>query len=131
MKKSSKSLAGKRLVDLIVMSVQEKRGEKIAVIDHRKSVAFATADYFIICESETSVQNRAIADAIIDSCAEKETRPWHQEGIDEGRWILLDFSDVVVHIMLSELRSYYNLEGLWETGIRTDVPDVKDEFDKS
>jgi ribosome-associated protein len=129
MKKFQKSLAGKLLVDLIMKSAQEKRGEKIAIIDHRKSAS--TADYFIICESETSVQNRAIADAIIDNCAEKATRPWHQEGSDEGRWILLDFSDVVVHIMLSELRSYYNLEGLWETGIRTDVPDVEDEFDKN
>jgi ribosome-associated protein len=129
MKKLPKSLAGKKLVDLIVKAAQEKRGEKIVVIDHRKSAS--TADYFIICESETGVQNRAIADAIIDNCAEKGTRPWHQEGSDEGRWILLDFSDVVVHIMLSELRSYYNLEELWETGIRTDVPDVADTFEKN
>lgn len=125
MKKLQKSLAGKRLVDLIVKSAQEKLGEKIAIIDHRKSAS--TADYFVICESETSVQNRAIADAIIDSCAEKGTTPWHREGSDEGRWILLDFSDVVVHVMLPELRSFYNLEGLWETGIRTDVPDVKND----
>jgi ribosome-associated protein len=119
MNKTRKSLAGKKLVDLIVSSIQEKTGEKIAVIDHRKSAS--TADYFIICESETSVQNRAIADAVIDNCADKDTRPWHREGNDEGRWILLDFSDVVVHIMLSELRDYYNLEELWATGIRTDV----------
>lgn len=129
MKKLLKPLAGKKLVDCIVSSVQEKRGEKTTVIDHRKSAS--TADYFIICESETIVQNRAIADAIVDRCAEKGTRPWHQEGSDEGRWILLDFSDVVVHIMLSELRNYYNLEELWETGIRTDVPDVADTFEKN
>ena len=129
MKPSGKSLAGKRLTDLIVASVQEKLGEKTALIDHRKSAS--TADYFIICEGETSVQNRAIADAILDNCAEKETRPWHKEGIDEGRWILLDFSDVVVHIMIPELRAYYNLEGLWETGIRIDVPDVENKPGKS
>ena len=129
MKKLLKPLAGKKLVDCIVSSVKEKRGEKVTVIDHRKSAS--TADYFIICESETSVHNRAIADAIVDACAEKGTKPWHQEGSDEGRWILLDFSDVVVHVMLSELRSFYNLEELWETGIRTDVPDAVDTFEKN
>lgn len=122
MNKFQKSLAGLRLADLIVASAQEKLGEKIVIIDHRKSAS--TADYFIICESETNVQNRAIADAILDNCAEKGTFPWRQEGGNEGRWILLDFSDVVVHIMLPELRTYYNLEDLWSTGIRTDVPDI-------
>ena len=122
MKKAPKILAGKKLVDLVVQSAQEKLAEKIVVVDHRKSAS--SADYFIICESDTTVQNRAIADAIIDTCKTAGTIPWHHEGSDEGRWILVDFSDVVVHIMLSELRSFYNLEELWETGIRKEISDV-------
>jgi ribosome-associated protein len=121
MKKQQKPLTGKKLVDLVVKAAREKLAEKIVVIDHRKSAS--TADYFVICGSETGVQNRAIAEEITDACAEKGTSPWHQEGSDEGRWILLDFSDVVVHIMLPELRNFYNLEGLWETGIRIDMPE--------
>jgi len=128
MNKTSRSLAGKKLVDLVVSSAQEKLAEKIVIIDHRKSAS--TADYFVICESSTGVQNGAIADSIVDACSEKGTRPWHQEGNDEGRWILLDFSDVVVHIMLPELRQFYDLEKLWSTGIRTDVPDVPHKNDE-
>lgn len=120
--KTKKSLRGKRLVEIIVSAAQEKLAEGLAVIDLHE--ASATADFFIIGQSETTVQNTAIADAIIDRCARKNTRPWHCEGDREGRWILLDFTDVVVHIMLPELRSYYSLETLWTGGKRTDMPGV-------
>jgi ribosome-associated protein len=118
-KKTDKPLAGKRLAGAIVAAAQEKLAEKTAVIDCR-GVA-ATADYFIICQSDTTVQNRAIADGIIGSCAEKNTRPWHSEGEQEGRWILIDFSDVVVHIMLSDLRAYYRLDTLWPDAKSVDI----------
>jgi ribosome-associated protein len=74
------------------------------------------ADFFIICQSDTDVQNRAIAASIIDCCTERNTPPWHHEGQGEGRWIVIDFTDVVVHIMLPDLRRYYDLESLWEGG---------------
>jgi ribosome-associated protein len=118
-KNSGKMLAGKRLLDVIVLAAQEKLAEAIAAIDLR--AVPATADYFIVCQSETTVQNRAIADAIIDRCAEEHTRPWHSEGEQEGRWILIDFSDVVVHIMLSDLRAYYRLDTLWTEGKKLDL----------
>jgi ribosome-associated protein len=118
--KTKKSLRGKRLVEIIVSAAQEKLAEKLAVIDLQE--ASATSDFFIIGQSETTVQNTAIADAIIDQCSRKNTRPWHSEGERNGRWILLDFTDVVVHIMLPELRSYYSLETLWTGGKRTDIP---------
>ncbi len=57
----------------------------------------------------------------MDGTRELGTRPWREEGNEEGRWVLIDYSDVVVHIMLPEVRSYYNLEELWSKGIRTDI----------
>jgi ribosome-associated protein len=78
------------------------------------------ADFFIICGSDTDVQNRAIADGIIDQCSECGTRPWHHEGEVEGRWVLLDYSDVVVHVMLTDLREYYRLETMWAKGKQLD-----------
>jgi len=117
-KKSRQPLAGIQLVDVIVAAAQEKLAENITVIDLRE--AEAMADFFIICGGETDVQNRAIGDAIIDNCAERGTKPWHFEGETEGRWVLLDFSDVVVHIMLPSLRSFYNLESMWALGKRLD-----------
>jgi len=117
-KKSSPPLAGIPLIDTIVAAARDTLAEGITVIDLRE--AEAVADYFIICESETAVQNRAIADAIIDKCVASGTRPWHDEGASEGHWVLLDFSDVVVHIMLTDLRAYYNLETMWAKGKRLD-----------
>jgi len=59
--------------------------EKITAIDLRE--APSVADYFIVCEGETDVQNRAIADGIIDRCSERNTIRWHYEGESEGRWV--------------------------------------------
>jgi ribosome-associated protein len=117
-KKSNPPLAGIPLVDVIVAAAQDTLAEDIIVIDLHETET--VADFFIICGSETDVQNRAIADAIIDKCVASDTRPWHYEGESEGRWVLLDFSDVVVHIMLTDLRTYYNLETMWATGKRLD-----------
>jgi ribosome-associated protein len=115
-KKSRQPLAGTQLVEAIVSAAQDKLAEEITVLDLRE--AEAMADYFIICGGETDVQNRAIGDAIVDTCAELGTKPWHCEGEIEGRWVLLDYSDVVVHIMLPNLRTYYNLETMWAKGKR-------------
>jgi len=117
--KTKKNLGGRRLVEAIVTAAQEKLAERLTVLDlHGTSAA---SDFFIIAQSETAVQNIAIADAIVDYCARKNTHPWHIEGEHEGRWILMDFSDVVVHLMLPDLRSYYSLETLWTGGKRTDI----------
>jgi len=118
-KKTGQSLSGKDLVKVVVAAMQDKLAEAITVLDLRE--AEAVADFFIICQSDTDVQNRAIANAVIDRCAENDTSPWHQEGESSGRWVLIDFTDVVVHIMLADLRSYYALETLWSAGKRIDV----------
>ncbi len=118
-KTKGKALAGKLLVDEIVKQAQEKLAENIVVLDIQGLPG--SADWFVICESDNTVQNNAIADAIVKSLSEKSTYPWHEEGRSEGRWVLLDYSDVIVHIMLPEIRSYYNLEELWSEGKRTDI----------
>ena len=118
--KKAKPLAGRRLVDAIVSVAQDKLAEQIVVIDLREMAT--TADFFIIGESASTVHNRAIAQAIIDHCEEKGTIAWHNEGLNEGRWILIDYADVVVHILLSDLRAFYLIETLWPPAKRTDVP---------
>ena len=47
----------------------------------------------------------------------QDTRPWHYEGLEDGRWILLDYSDVVVHIMLPDVREYYKIEDIWPESV--------------
>jgi len=110
-------LAGEKLVREIVTALEEVLAGEIRVIDLQsrssKDDTVNPADYFVICQCDTTVHNRASADAVMDRLRALGCRPWKHEGLEEGRWILLDFSDVVVHIMLAELRGYYNIEELW------------------
>ena len=70
-------------------------------------------DYFVIASASNTTLVRAIADAIEDKLAEQEVFCSHKEGYNEGRWVLMDFGDAVVHIFLEEERDFYNLEQLW------------------
>ncbi|KMQ50900.1 iojap-like ribosome-associated protein [Chitinispirillum alkaliphilum] len=114
------SLAGENLVNETISSLQQKLAEKITVIDLTK-IAGPT-DWFIICEADNTSHTRAIADEVVKNLKAQHTRPWHEEGTEEGRWILIDYTDVVIHIMLPELREYYNLESLWKEGVFREIP---------
>ena len=112
-------LTGKELVDRIVEYAKDKLAERITLID--LSGLPGSADWFIICQSDNTTQNRAVCDEIDSRLSESGTRPWHCEGEIEGRWILMDYSDVVVHILLPDLRDYYSLETIWDKARRTDI----------
>jgi len=105
-------LSGKKLVDAVVSVLEEKLAEKIAVIDLRK--VSAAADWFIVCSGDNTSHTSAVANEVISALKERHgTAPWHYEGVEEGRWALVDYTDVVVHIMLDDVRKYYDLESLW------------------
>lgn len=70
-------------------------------------------DYFMICSARNTTQVQAIADNIEDELAKDSLLPAHKEGYTEGRWILMDYGDVVAHIFLEAERDFYNLEQLW------------------
>jgi ribosome-associated protein len=71
------------------------------------------ADYFVICQGESEVQVKAIADAIIDGMRNEGVDVWHREGYKYLHWVLLDYVDIVVHIFHKKTRSFYGLERLW------------------
>lgn len=70
-------------------------------------------DYFVIASGDVDVHVQAIADAIYDGLREKGIKPWQQEGVRGGSWILLDYVDVVVHVFKNTTREFYALEKLW------------------
>ncbi|NLW29870.1 MAG: ribosome silencing factor [Fibrobacter sp.] len=113
-KKYNNPLKGDQLVKSIIKSAQEQLAEHITVIDLRE--LSGVADFFIVCQSDNIVHNRAVSDGIVESLKTQGTKPWLVEGEDEGRWILIDFSDVIVHVMLPDIREYYKLEELWTEG---------------
>ncbi len=76
-------------------------------------------DYFIICSGNSTRQNKAIAEHVIEKLKGRKQRIWHVEGLESGEWVLLDGIDVVIHIFTPALRRFYELEKLW-AGAPTD-----------
>jgi ribosome-associated protein len=70
-------------------------------------------DYFFICSGSSEVQVKAIAEAVEDGLRERGVRPWHIEGFESRRWVLLDYVEVVVHVFHEKTREYYMLDRLW------------------
>jgi ribosome-associated protein len=89
----------------------EMKAEDITVLDLRGIAEFA--DYFVICSGTSDVHVRAIADSVIDRSKKDNQRPLNTEGYDQRKWILIDFVDVVVHVMQPKDREFYGLEHLW------------------
>ena len=88
-----------------------KQARDVRVLD--VSVPLVIADYFVICSASNERLVHGICDTIEDACREQGARVRHREGGPDGNWVLLDFSDVVVHVFREEERHYYDLERLW------------------
>lgn len=106
-----------KIIKTIISAIKDKKGEKIISLDLRK-INEAVADFFIICEAGNQPQIRAIAENIehkVDkNCGES---PYHHEGFTTLQWVLIDYVNVVVHIMLPETRKFYKLEEMWNDGV--------------
>lgn len=89
----------------------DKKAEDPIALDLRKVAAFT--DGFVICTGAQRRQTQAIADAIVERLQAAGEKASHIEGYDRGEWILLDLSDVIVHVFTPETRSFYGLERLW------------------
>ncbi len=85
-------------------------------------------DYFLLCSGKSDRQVQAIAQGIEEALKKKGIRPLGQEGMTEGKWILMDYEDVVVHIFLEPVRKFYDLEGLWIDAPRIDTSTAPNSF---
>lgn len=102
-----------KILKTILKAISDKKGEHVVSLDLRK-INEAVADFFIICEATSAPQVRAIADHVEEEVKAKcGDSPYHQEGRQNMQWVLLDYVDVVVHIMLPETRKFYKLEEMW------------------
>lgn len=89
----------------------EKKAENVLVLDMTK--VSGMCDYFVICSASSKTRGRSIAEHIESEMRKEGVRTVHRDGLKESDWIVLDFADIVVHIFLSDLRKYYDLESLW------------------
>ncbi len=117
-----------RLAALAVDAAMEKKAENVSVLDLRG--ISGVADYFVLATGSSDLQIRAIANAIQDEIEETcDERPWHKEGLEHLKWVLLDYVDVVVHIFTREKREHYGLERLWGEAEVESVPEDGDSED--
>ena len=102
-----------KIFKAIIHAIQEKKGENIISLDLRK-IPEAVADFFIICEASSSTQVKGIGDYVESYLKDHlgET-PYHHEGHQASQWILIDYVNIVVHIMQPETRKFYKLEEMW------------------
>ncbi len=98
---------------LIIDAIQDIKGKNIVQLDLR-SLDDAPADFFIICEGDSSTQVKAISENIGRKIKEKTgLHPNHTEGMEGAKWILVDYFDTVVHVFYPETRAFYEIEELW------------------
>ena len=111
-----------KIFKTIIHAIQEKKGEQIVSLDLRK-IPEAVADFFIICQASNTTQLRAIADFVETDVKEKCLEmAYKHEGRQGQQWILIDYVNVVVHVMLPEPRKFYQLEEMW-----SDAPMIEHE----
>ena len=102
-----------KIIKTIIKAIQEKKGENIISLDLRK-IPEAVADFFIICDGASTTQVKAIADSVEYEVSKNcEELPYKHEGRTNYHWVLVDYVNVVVHVMLPENRRFYKLEDMW------------------
>ena len=104
-------MTSRQLAERCARLLYEKKAEDIQVLDLKK--LGTVADYFVLVSGVSSTHVRALADHVEQRLKESGQRPWHVEGYEAERWVLLDYVGVVVHIFQPRTREYYMLERLW------------------
>jgi len=112
MKDKKESIEGLELAKVIAESISDKKGSDIIAINLANISTIA--DYFVIASANNNIQVRSIAEHIDEVLSKLHgIEPLRREGMQEARWVALDYSTVIVHIFLNETRQFYQLERLW------------------
>jgi ribosome-associated protein len=98
-------------IDIFISAVLGKKARQVVMLDVKALTT--VADTFIICSARSNRQVAAIAEFISRYLKKKGKKALNIEGRQEGHWVLMDYGDVIIHIFLEPLRSFYDLEGLW------------------
>lgn len=98
-------------VQTIAQALYDKKANNIVALDISEITSLG--DYFLICSCTSSTQLRACTDEVEEKMAEFGIQARHKEGYNGGTWILMDYADIIVHIMTEETREFYSLEHLW------------------
>ena len=99
-------------VAIASQAAENKKANDIKTLDIRANSSFT--DFFVLATGMNIVHTRAVADSIVDELAQHDIHPYSKQGYQQGEWILLDYLDFVVHVLVPEAREFYQLERLWQ-----------------
>lgn len=108
----------KRL-EIIKDALEDKKASDIEIINVAEQTSIA--DYFVIASCQSSIQVRACVDSVEEKMEESGENVRHTEGYRGGSWILMDYGDIIVHVMQEETRQFYSIERLWTEGMPADI----------
>jgi len=113
-----------QLVNSITRGIQEKKGQRI-VVANLEGVDGAICNYFVICQGNSPSQVEAITESVGEYARnELGEKPAMVAGLENAQWVAMDYGDVLVHVFLPDMRSYYDLEHLWDDATLTEIPDL-------
>lgn len=102
-----------QIVNQVVEGMQDKKAKQIVSLD-LSELPNAVAKFFVICHAPSKIQVGSIYDNILEFVQKQcGVKPFNREGYENAEWILIDYVDVVVHVFLEDIRTFYHLEDLW------------------
>jgi ribosome-associated protein len=109
-----------KIIKSIIRAIQNKKGDKVVSLDLRK-IPEASADFFIVCEATSTTQVKAICDEVEFQVKQDcDEMPYKHEGRQALQWVLIDYVNVVVHVMHPDARKFYKLEEMWSDAAALD-----------
>ncbi len=117
---SNVSVRDRQLLEQLCQAIYDKKGFNILTLDVRELSTLT--DYFIIAEGNVEKHVQTLAKELVEVMREEGRSPIHVEGQSQGDWVVLDFSEVVIHLFIPDLRDKYQLEQLWQNAEIVDVP---------
>lgn len=104
----------------IAATLDEKKGRDIMIIDLSKKTIIA--DYFVIVSAKSVTAVKALADSVEEKLSkEDKIEPLRRDGLNEAKWIAIDYGGVILHVFHQEMREYYQLERLWIDGDNCEI----------
>jgi ribosome-associated protein len=114
----------KTLALTIARHALDKQAQDLEIINVSKFVDYT--DFVLVCGGRSERQVRAIAEGILEALKAAGQTPTGVEGLSQGAWVLMDYGSVVVHVLLEQARSYYDIEGLWMDAERLSLEPLSD-----
>lgn len=111
--KTSAAMSAEQIKQLVIQALEDAKAQRIVSLDVRAMTD--VADYLVVASGTSSRHVKSLAGKVVEQAKEQSLRPIGVEGEDRAEWVLVDFADVVVHLMQEDARAFYDLERLWST----------------